>query len=188
MRRLHAILDTLASSCAGRDVLAAGVLAIVGNTIRLDIKGRRAEIKVTKLLGGNDAFVRRPFLYTGFWYGLLGGSVAFSPLVLGAGLLLVSAVPWTASPPSGTGGGIDGFSASPPGHGPALVICGFFLRLGGRLGRRCPAPVSRPSSPACSLLFNNEINRALRRGTGAGSSHSNSPSARISSLEVPDDS
>jgi cell division transport system permease protein len=70
VRRLHAILDTLRQLVflAGA-VLAAGVLAIVGNTIRLEINGRRAEIEVTKLVGGSNAFVRRPFLYSGLWQG-----------------------------------------------------------------------------------------------------------------------
>ena len=53
-------------------VLALGVMVIVGNTIRLDIQNRRDEIEVTKLVGGSDAFVRRPFLYNGVWYGLAG--------------------------------------------------------------------------------------------------------------------
>ena len=48
------------------------MMVIVGNTIRLDIQNRRAEIEVTKLVGGSDAFVRRPFLYSGVWYGLGG--------------------------------------------------------------------------------------------------------------------
>jgi cell division transport system permease protein len=51
---------------------------IVGNTIRLDIENRRDEIEVTKLVGGSNAFVRRPFLYNGFWYGLGGGLVAWA--------------------------------------------------------------------------------------------------------------
>ena len=54
-------------------LLVAAVIVIIGNTIRLDIQNRRAEIEVSKLLGASDGFVRRPFLYTGFWYGLLGG-------------------------------------------------------------------------------------------------------------------
>ncbi|MBM4224919.1 MAG: FtsX-like permease family protein, partial [Gammaproteobacteria bacterium] len=37
---------------------------------------RRAEIEVTKLVGGSNAFVRRPFLYEGFFLGLLGGLLA----------------------------------------------------------------------------------------------------------------
>ncbi len=54
-------------------MLGLGVLVVVGNTIRLEIQNRRDEIEVTKLVGGSDAFVRRPFLYTGFCYGLGGG-------------------------------------------------------------------------------------------------------------------
>jgi cell division transport system permease protein len=53
-----------------------GVLAVVGNTIRLEIYNRRAEIEVTKLVGGSNAFVRRPFLYTGLFYGVLGALLA----------------------------------------------------------------------------------------------------------------
>jgi cell division transport system permease protein len=58
-------------------MLALGVLLITGNTIRLAIEGRRDEIVVVKLVGGSDAFVRRPFLYTGFWYGLGGALVGW---------------------------------------------------------------------------------------------------------------
>ncbi|MFT7127762.1 MAG: cell division transport system permease protein, partial [Pseudoalteromonas tetraodonis] len=54
-------------------LLAFAVIIVVGNTIRLDIENRRQEIVVMKLVGGTDAFVRRPFLYSGAWYGLLGG-------------------------------------------------------------------------------------------------------------------
>ena len=57
-------------------MLAASVLLVVGNSIRLDIENRREEIEVTKLIGATDAFIRRPFLYGGLWYGLLGGITA----------------------------------------------------------------------------------------------------------------
>ncbi|MEX0899312.1 MAG: permease-like cell division protein FtsX [Gammaproteobacteria bacterium] len=57
-------------------LLGIAVAVTVGNTIRLDIQNRRQEIEVTKLIGGSDAFIRRPFLYTGFWYGVGGGLVA----------------------------------------------------------------------------------------------------------------
>ena len=57
-------------------LLVVGVLLILGNTIRLAIESRRDEIVVVKLVGGSDAFVRRPFLYTGLWYGVGGGVVA----------------------------------------------------------------------------------------------------------------
>ena len=69
-------------------LFALGILVIVGNTIRLDIENRRDEIEVTKLVGGSNAFVRRPFLYNGFWYGLGGGLVAW--LVVAAAIALLS--------------------------------------------------------------------------------------------------
>lgn len=53
-------------------LLAVAVLLVVGNTIRLTIFNRREEILVTKLIGATNQFIRRPFLYTGFWYGLFG--------------------------------------------------------------------------------------------------------------------
>jgi cell division transport system permease protein len=84
VRRLHAIEDAiqqLVLLVAG--VLAAGVLGVVGNTIRLEINGRRAEIEVTKLVGGSNAFVRRPFLYSGLWQGLAGGLLALGFIAAG---------------------------------------------------------------------------------------------------------
>jgi cell division transport system permease protein len=51
---------------------------VIGNTIRLEILNRSAEIEVTKLVGGSNAFVRRPFLYTGALYGLSGALLAWA--------------------------------------------------------------------------------------------------------------
>jgi len=77
VQRLEAILDAARRSIfVAAVLLAVGVMVIVGNTIRLDIQNRRDEIEVTKLVGGSDAFVRRPFLYSGVWYGLGGSLVA----------------------------------------------------------------------------------------------------------------
>lgn len=59
-------------------LLAVGVVVIIGNTIRLEILSRRAEIEVTKLVGGSNGFVRRPFLYGGVWYGLGGAALALA--------------------------------------------------------------------------------------------------------------
>ncbi|MFT7299837.1 MAG: cell division transport system permease protein [Porticoccus sp.] len=64
--------------------LALGVLLIIGNTIRLAIESRRDEIVVVKLVGGTNAYVRRPFLYTGVWYGAIGGLLAW--FLVAAGL------------------------------------------------------------------------------------------------------
>jgi cell division transport system permease protein len=77
VQRLNAILDLLRRLVLGTAaLLGVGVLAVVGNTIRLDIYNPRAEIEVTKLVGGSNAFVRRPFLYTGLFYGVLGALLA----------------------------------------------------------------------------------------------------------------
>ena len=57
-------------------LLCVGVVLVVGNTVRLAIENRRAEIVVVKLVGGTDAYVARPFLYTGLWYGVGGGVIA----------------------------------------------------------------------------------------------------------------
>jgi cell division transport system permease protein len=65
-------------------ILALGVLLVIGNTIRLAIENRREEIVVVKLVGGSNAFVRRPFLYTGLWYGL--GGAGFSWLIVSLAL------------------------------------------------------------------------------------------------------
>ena len=86
VRRLHAIEDTMERLVIlVAAILAAGVLAVVGNTIRLEINGRRAEIEVTKLVGGSNAFVRRPFLYSGLWQGFGGGLLAIA--LIAAGLM-----------------------------------------------------------------------------------------------------
>jgi cell division transport system permease protein len=78
LERLHAImavaneLVTMISS-----LLFIAVILIVGNTIRLNIFNKRSEILVMKLVGATDGFIQRPFLYTGFWYGFLGGVIAW---------------------------------------------------------------------------------------------------------------
>jgi cell division transport system permease protein len=77
VKRLHAMLDLLRRVVLlTGGLLAIGIVLIVSNTIRLDILNRRAEIEVMKLVGASDGFTRRPFLYTGIWYGLGGGLLA----------------------------------------------------------------------------------------------------------------
>ena len=73
-------------------VLVLGAVLILGNTIRLAIENRREEIVVVKLVGGSNGFVRRPFLYTGLWYGVGGGLV---------GALLVTGALWYLAGPVG---------------------------------------------------------------------------------------
>jgi cell division transport system permease protein len=84
VKRLHqfiALAERFVTALAG--LLALGVLLVIGNTIRMVIESRRDEILVVKLVGGTDAYVRRPFLYTGLWYGVGGGIIAAILLALG---------------------------------------------------------------------------------------------------------
>lgn len=84
LERLFTILE-IAKRAVGIITLlfAFAVLLIIGNTIRLDIQSRSQEIIVTKLIGATNAFIRRPFLYGGLWYGLLGGILAWLIVELG---------------------------------------------------------------------------------------------------------
>lgn len=88
LKRLTAILDIVRRVV---DILAAllglAVIFVVGNTIRLEIGGRRTEIEVSKLLGATDSFIRRPFLYHGAWYGLAGGIIATVLVALAVALV-----------------------------------------------------------------------------------------------------
>jgi cell division transport system permease protein len=77
VKRFHAMLDAARRLVAVISaLLTAGIVLIIGNTVRLDILNRRTEIEVMKLVGGSDGFARRPFLYSGFLYGLGGGGMA----------------------------------------------------------------------------------------------------------------
>lgn len=88
VERLNAILDFMRRVVLIASVLLIfAVIIIVGNTIRLDIQSRRDEIEVLKLLGASDGFVRRPFLYVGLWYGVIGGVVALFLMITGGWLL-----------------------------------------------------------------------------------------------------
>ena len=93
VQRLIAIVDLLRRVVwLAAGLLGLGVALIVGNTIRLDIQNRRAEIEVMKLVGASDGFARRPFLYSGLWYGFGGGVLAL--------LLVAVAVAWVSAPVS----------------------------------------------------------------------------------------
>jgi cell division transport system permease protein len=74
VRRLSWILAAL---------FALGAVLVTATSVRLAIESRLEELKVMKLVGANDAYLRRPFLYFGLLYGLGGGL---------AGAMLISAV------------------------------------------------------------------------------------------------
>lgn len=123
--RFNAILDIIRRVVLlAAGLFAVGILVIVGNTIRLDIENRRDEIEVTKLVGGSDAFVRRPFLYSGLWYGLGGGLIAW---------LIVASVILVLNDPVQRIAGLYGSSFSLQGLGSdaslALILGGIVLGL-----------------------------------------------------------
>jgi cell division transport system permease protein len=104
-------------------LLGAGVIAVVGNTIRLEILNRSAEIEVTKLVGGTNAFVRRPFLYAGVLYGLLAGLIAWSLVALARASVAPAALRLATAYGSG-------FTFK----GPSLAELGILLLAGMALG------------------------------------------------------
>lgn len=124
VQRLNAIMALL-----GRTVLAVacllglGVILAVGNTVRLAIENRRDEIVIVKLVGGTDGFVRRPFLYTGLWYGLGGGLLAW---------LMVSVGLWWLSGPVSRLVGLYGseFTMAGLGFGGSLGLLALAALLG----------------------------------------------------------
>ncbi len=88
VERLHAITEIGKRGVLVLAVLLSlAVLLIIGNTIRLAIQNRREEIVVQKLIGATDAFIRRPFLYSGLLYGLFGAVFAWLLVSLSLWLL-----------------------------------------------------------------------------------------------------
>ena len=104
-------------------LLALASLLVVGNTVRMDVRARAEEISVMQLIGASDRFVRRPFLYAGLWYGLLGGLAA---------LLIVALVEWSVAPPLERLLADFGHAATPRGLGlvPAAGLVGAAMLLG----------------------------------------------------------
>ena len=68
-------------------LLAFAVLLIIGNTIRLNVASRNEEILVSKLMGATNSWVRRPFLYSGVFYGVVGALLAL--LIIEASMLVM---------------------------------------------------------------------------------------------------
>jgi cell division transport system permease protein len=88
VQRFHAILEIVQQAILiGGSLLGAAIIVIIGNTIRLEIQNRRDEIEVTKLIGASNSFVRRPFLWSGFWFGLFGSVFALGLVQYGLYLL-----------------------------------------------------------------------------------------------------
>lgn len=127
VRRLDAMLDVgerLVSALAL--ALALGVMLVLMNTIRLAIESRRDEITVVKIVGGTDGFVRRPFLYTGFWYGAAGG--------LTAAVLVQIALWWLSGPVDRLAGLYDSSYSLASLHPGAFLLLPLFAGILGLMG------------------------------------------------------
>lgn len=124
LQRLNSLMDlSRRVVLAIGALLVLGVVLILGNTIRLAIESRRDEIVIIKLVGGSNPFVRRPFLYTGLWYGFGGGLVA---------ALLVSVCLWFLQSPVSELARLYGSEFAL--HGPGVMGALNLLVLGGLLG------------------------------------------------------
>ena len=124
LQRLNSLLElSRRAVLAVGALLVFGVVLILGNTIRLAIESRRDEIVIVKLVGGSNAFVRRPLLYTGLWYGLGGGLFA---------ALLVAMALWYLQGPVGQLAALYGSSFEISGLG--LMGSLNLVMLGGLLG------------------------------------------------------
>lgn len=71
-------------------MILVALVVIIGNTVRLEVQRQRDAVEVMSLLGASRGYLRRPFLYQGFWFGLGGGLVA---------VLLVRLSLWTLGGP-----------------------------------------------------------------------------------------
>ena len=135
--RFNAILDVLRRLLAiAAILLGAGVLAVIGNTIRLEILNRHAEIEVTKLVGGSNAFVRRPFLYTGALYGLGGAAARLDHRRGGAAMVLEQPIATLAQL----------YGSHYALHGPSLQEAGMLLAVRHRARVAGRLDLGRPSS------------------------------------------
>jgi cell division transport system permease protein len=83
VKRLAALMGVLRTVLLLLAVtLGMVVVAVVFNTIRLQVMTQREEIAVSKLLGATDNFIHRPFYYTGMLLGLCAGAVALGAVAL----------------------------------------------------------------------------------------------------------
>ncbi len=107
-------------------LFSLAVLLAIGNSIRIEVQIHSDEIAVEKLVGATDAFIRRPFLYTGAWLGLLGAAVSIG-LVKAAGLYWQAPLEalWRLSESAAPLRGLD------PGMVAEVLAIGVLLGIGG---------------------------------------------------------
>ena len=124
LERLAAIaaaVERLGWMLAGLFGLGAALVTL--SSVRLAIESRLEELRVQKLVGGTDAFVRRPFLYLGIIYGMGGGVLA---AVLNAAALLALEAPLRAL--------FEGYGQDLELTGLDHIFAGVLLGIGASLG------------------------------------------------------
>jgi cell division transport system permease protein len=104
-------------------LLSFALITIIGNTIRMQIMSQQAEIELSYLIGATKHFIRRPFLYAGAIYGLLGGLIAIGLTSLVIWLFNRSILPLAAEYHTD-------FSLHYPSLVSSLVICALSLAIG----------------------------------------------------------
>ena len=124
LKRLNALLalgQKALSIVAG--LLGFALVAVIGNTLRMQILTQQAEIELSYLIGATKSFIRRPFLYAGALYGLLGGLFALLITFVSVALFNRSLTPLAAEYQAN-------FSLHLPSFSICLVICALALLLG----------------------------------------------------------
>ncbi len=82
-QRLQSILDVINRiQWIVSIVLLSAIALIIANVIRWEVSARHSEIEIIKLAGAADAYVRRPFLYSGLWLGLAGSLLSLLIVLL----------------------------------------------------------------------------------------------------------
>lgn len=116
-------------------IFGLGAALVTASSVRLVIESRLEELTMQKLVGGTDAFVRRPFLYYGLFYGVGGGIVA-AMLVAGA-MIALEAPLATLFDSYGEALALQGVDAPLVGVlvgvGGLLGVCGALIASGRRL-------------------------------------------------------
>ena len=121
MAAISAVVGRVGWMLAG--IFALGAALVTASSVRLVIESRLEELSMQKLVGGTDAFVRRPFLYYGLFYGAGGGVVA---AMLVAGSMLALAAPLAAL--------FDSYGQPLALHGVDGALVGILVGVGGLLG------------------------------------------------------
>ncbi|MDD3608489.1 MAG: permease-like cell division protein FtsX [Halothiobacillaceae bacterium] len=104
-------------------LLGASVAFVIGNTVRLELQDRIAEVRLVQLIGGTRRFIRRPLLYVGLIQGALGGLAAGLIVSLMLALLNAPLVALT-----------QGYGLVLPTDGLPVIVLASLIAGGGLLG------------------------------------------------------